>query len=282
VLKVSAGGSFTCAVTTAGAVYCWGHNQNGECGVDTGGADVTTPTALATLTQDVDEVTTSNFVTHACARKKTDESLWCWGDNSFGELGQAAAASGPTPVLVGGDVDGGALTGVDSFVCGDAFTCAVTSDGKAWCWGIAYSGVLSTVTSGYDGQPLQIPGLPPMASITGRDTHVCALARDGSVWCWGRNGYGELGNGLSDTSADGGTTCVSDPCYPTPQEVLGGLVAIDVSANLHYTLARKADGTLWGWGANDSAQLGHAPGTGGDATCKGVACQLLPVQIPGL
>ena len=174
---------------------------------------------------------------HSCA-VKTDGSLWCWGANYQGELGDGTLTSrtAPTPVL---DLP----SEVASVSAGSSDTCAVMTDGTVWCWGNDGLGALGDGTSG----PLQLVPVRVELELGARAvsagyTHTCALATDGSVWCWGDDSEGEV-DGVPEA-------CDAARCpSPLPTRVSGlpsGVVAI--TAGYFWSCALEHDGTVWCWG----------------------------------
>ncbi|AKJ01863.1 BNR repeat domain protein [Archangium gephyra] len=178
---------------------------------------------------------------------KQDGSLWAWGANNQGQLGDGSTTPRTTPVQV--------LTGVSSVAAGDSHTLALKQDGSLWAWGSNYKGQLGDGATSPRTAPVQV--LTGVSSVAAGNFHTLALKQDGSLWAWGGNPNGELG--------DGSTTQRT-----TPVQVLTGVSS--VAAGGYHTLALKQDGSLWAWGANGDGQLGD-----GSTTPR-----TSPVQVPGL
>jgi alpha-tubulin suppressor-like RCC1 family protein len=168
---------------------------------------------------------------HACARRD-DGTLWCWGDNSAGQLGDGTREDTSCPVQVtelGADV-----VAVDA---GGFHTCAVKLDGTLWCWGMATDGQLGIgPTASLVETPQRVPGLADVASVATAYAHTCAKRRDGSVWCWGR------GSGAEPARV------------PTP---LFAAEWTGVAAGLFDSCGVQGHATLWCWdgGVSTPAQL---------------------------
>ena len=181
---------------------------------------------------------------HTCAVKQ-DGSLWCWGDNSYGQLGDGTTAPKNTPVQI-------ISSGVNSVSLGDEHTCAVKTDSSLWCWGRNSSGQLGDGTNGTDDCDSSIQGndcnKSPVPITTGVNSvslggyHTCAVKTDSSIWCWGYNYYGQLGDGTYSNSN-------------TPVQIMSSGVSA-VSLGGYHTCAVKQDGSLWCWGRNEYGQLG--------------------------
>jgi alpha-tubulin suppressor-like RCC1 family protein len=123
---------------------------------------------------------------HTCA-VKTDGSLWCWGNNFYGQLGDGTYTSRNTPVQI-------MSSEVSSVALGGYHTCAVKTDGSLWCWGLNDVGQLGDGTNTSKTTPVQIMS-SGVSSVALGYAHTCAVKADGSLWCWGRNNYGQLGDG---------------------------------------------------------------------------------------
>jgi alpha-tubulin suppressor-like RCC1 family protein len=150
---IAAGGAHTCAVTTAGQLYCWGRGDEGQLGAgDT--VDALDPTLVPAISGVVDVAAGG---AHTCAIVGTERAVWCWGDNDSGQLGNGMTEVGPTetPTPVAG------LTGVQALSAGAAHTCALRSDRTVWCWGTDSSGQLG------DGVPLYV-NTPQLARLACR------------------------------------------------------------------------------------------------------------------
>src|SRR5262249_35526155 len=122
---------------------------------------------------------------------KADGTVWGWGGNGFGQLGDGTTTLRTTPVQVRN------LTGAGAIAAGGYHSLAlVRYDGAVWAWGWNGSGQLGLGNNTDSVTPLQVPGLSGVSSLSGGGYHSLALARaDGSIWAWGDNGDGELGLG---------------------------------------------------------------------------------------
>jgi alpha-tubulin suppressor-like RCC1 family protein len=182
---VSAGYLHTCAISTDHTLWCWGHNSIGELGT----GDTTNrliPTQVETATNWA-TVSTGMYDTSTCATR-TDGTLWCWGDNSAGELGTGDTTIRLTPTQVGTATNW-------ATVSASGHTCALRTDHTLWCWGDNYYGELGT---GYNTSPLtpgQVGTAMNWATVSTGSEHTCAMRTDGTLWCWGDNYLGELGTG---------------------------------------------------------------------------------------
>lgn len=173
------------------------------------------------------------------AALKADGSVWTWGGNPFGQLGQTGVSSALTPAQV--------LTGAIAVSAGDRHTIAVKSDGSVWSWGYGLLGRLGNGGSGGTvATPTQISFSGAVSVAAGYD-HSLVLKADGTVWAFGYNTRGEIGDGTATMR----TTAVQ-------VAGLSGVVAIAAGRDVSYALQTDAagGGSVWAWGANANGQLG--------------------------
>jgi len=190
----------------------------------------------------------------------TDARIWCWGINSNGELGRGHTNSSTEIALIS-SISGN--TGFASFSVGFRHTCARSTQGDIWCWGLNTSGQLGDGSGTSQATPVKVTGLPGTAISVGAGTsHSCAVMITGSVSCWGNNTSGKLGNN-STTNSNVPVSVVTSA---------GALTSVlDVYLGSGHTCARRA-GDAYCWGANNQRQIGD-----GGTTNSSVA-----VQVAGL
>jgi alpha-tubulin suppressor-like RCC1 family protein len=291
VSAIGAGEYHACAVTSAGAVECWGNNSEGQLGDGTN-TNSNVPAAVVGLGG---AVAVSGGALHTCAVTSAGMAE-CWGYNSDGELGNGNNNSAvPVSVALAG-------TGLVAITAGRYHTCALKGGGSALCWGI---------DEGSEHGPRSVSGLPSgVLAISAGGEHTCALTAAGAVWCWGDNTYGELGNGTTTNSdvpvavsglgsgviaiaagdnhtcavtTAGGVECWGDNARgelgnggtantDTPVAVSGLSGVTKVTAGDLHTCALTSAGAVDCWGANSSGQLGNGTMTDSDT----------PVAVKGL
>ena len=189
VIAISAGGSHTCALTTAGGVKCWGYNLYGEIGDNTT-TDRHTPVDVYGLSSGVAAISTGNW--HTCALT-TAGGAKCWGYNHYGEIGDNTTTDSSIPI----DVIG-LLSGVTMVDAGAYHTCAITTVGGVECWGANSYGQIGDNTISDRYTPVNVYGLSSgVATIDAGVNYTCALTIMGEVECWGWNQYGQLGDNTS-------------------------------------------------------------------------------------
>jgi alpha-tubulin suppressor-like RCC1 family protein len=232
--SVSCGQYHIAAIKTDGTLWTWGYNQNGELGDNTRTYKSSPVQTIASGTN-WKSVGCGNYHTTAI---KTDGTLWSWGHNQFGQLGDNTRTAKSSPVQVG------ILTDWKSVSGGLYHTAAIKTDGTLWSWGYNGGGPLGDNTITNKSSPVQtIAGGTNWKSVSGGISYTAAIKTDGTLWVWGSNIYGQLGD---DTRTD-----KSSPV----QTVAGGTNWKSVDCGYWHTLAIKTDGTLWSWG-NNKGQLG--------------------------
>jgi alpha-tubulin suppressor-like RCC1 family protein len=242
--KQVAGGLFhTAAIKTDGTLWTWGrNNNNGQLGDNTTTSRSTPVTTFAGGTN-WKQVAGGGFHTAAI---KTDGTLWTWGLNSYGQLGDNTIITRSTPVTT---FAGG--TNWKQVACGRLHTAAVKTDGTLWTWGLNSYGQLGDNTIISRSTPVTtFAGGTNWKQVSCGRFHTLAIKTDGTLWTWGSNGSGQLG--------DNTTTSRSIPVTT----FAGGTNWKQVAGGGYYTAAIKTDGTLWTWGDNSPyGQLGDNTGT---------------------
>jgi len=237
-------------IKTDGTLWTWGWNNYGTLGDGT-------ITSKSSPVQTVAGGTTWQSISmgaFAAAAIKTDGTLWTWGYNNNGQLGDNTITSKSSPVqtVAGGTTWSKVATGYH--------TSAIKNDGTLWMWGNNSNGQLGDNTITSKSSPVQTVagGTNWQQSSNGR-YFTSAIKNDGTLWSWGDNSYGQLG--------DNTRTNRSSPV----QTIAAGSNWSQVAVGLNHTLATKTDGTLWTWGNNAYGGLGD-----GTTTHKSS-----PVQISG-
>ncbi len=188
--SVDAGGTHTCGVTTGGTAHCWGSNSSGQLGDGTTNPR-RTPAALSLPANLVVSISAGSG--HTCAVTGV-AGAYCWGTNSYGQLGDGTTTQRLTPVPVAGGLAFGWVS------AGLNHTCAVRVGGGAYCWGTNSSGHLGTGTTISSAAPVAVHGGVVLTLISAGTSYTCGVVGVGSAYCWGQNTFGKLGDGTQSTS----------------------------------------------------------------------------------
>ena len=190
-VQIAAGEGFTCGLSADSLAYCWGVNFASRLGVE----GVSSSAAPVVVGDSLRFTRLTAGGLHACGLASTGE-IWCWGENRSGQLGAGAALdSSAAPQRVAGGLSFAAIA------AGSHSTCAITTDGSAYCWGANDAGQLGAAASAScDGTPcsrtpLAVSGGLRFTEISVGDLHACGLSVDGIAYCWGKNDRGQLGDG---------------------------------------------------------------------------------------
>jgi alpha-tubulin suppressor-like RCC1 family protein len=229
VVSGATGGDFTCALAS-GIAYCWGDNSAGQLGNGTTKSE-STSVAVPGLSQ---VVSISAGALSACAVTTSADggaggALYCWGDNSYGQLGRGSTVPSHVPVAVTG-----LGAGVLSVSVGTLFACALLSDGTVDCWGANDSGQVGDGTMVTRLVPTKVKGLSGATAVSAGWYAACAVT-DGAIHCWGDNSFGELGtnNGISSS-------------VPVPViDLTKGATHVSISAG---SACAVVSGGAWCWG----------------------------------
>ena len=240
--------SHTAAIKTDGTLWTWGAGSAGKLGNAVTTGNISTP--VTTFAGGTNWKQVSSGDTHIVAIK-TDGTLWTWGNNIFGGLGNAAITSRSTPVttFAGGN-------NWKQVSCGYFHTVAIKTDGTLWTWGFGGLGRLgNAVTTGNISTPVTtFAGGNNWKQVSCGYSHTAAIKTDGTLWTWGRGTFGVLGNATITSTSTPVTTFA------------GGTNWKQVSGGEGHTTAIKTDGTLWIWGRGTYGRLGNAVTTGDMST----------------
>jgi alpha-tubulin suppressor-like RCC1 family protein len=172
---------------------------------------------------------------------KPDGTVWTWGSNSVGQLGNGSTT--PAQRLVPDQLS--ALSNVTAVAAGADHSLALLSDGSVWAWGANMSGQLGDGTNTLQRTPVPVNSLTDVIAIAAGQTFSLALKSDKTVWAWGSDSNGQLGDNASLASSN------------VPVQVFGLTDIRHIAAGMSHGLAVKGDGTVWSWGANSGGQLGN-------------------------
>jgi alpha-tubulin suppressor-like RCC1 family protein len=291
--QISAGVTVTCGVTPEFRAYCWGPNDRGEVGDGTTTARlVPTPVGGGHLFRQLD----TGFE-HVCGVSYPDNRLYCWGWNRDGQIGNGTrTGTAPCyyapcvilPVRVATDLTFRQVT------AGHFHTCALSTDGRTFCWGLNSSGQVGDSSTVFRRtKPSRVARSLTFRQVDAGGNHTCAVTTDERAFCWGDGRLGQIGNGKAYLSfwpravagghsfrrvtAGAGHTCGETPsngayCWGynfwgavgdgtrtdrlTPVAVAGGLLFSQLSAGSSHTCGRTPADVGYCWGFNADGELG--------------------------
>jgi alpha-tubulin suppressor-like RCC1 family protein len=239
VKAIAAGADFTMALRHDGTVWTWGSNYYGELGrstCDVGYESVAKCVRPATVAI-TDIVAIAAGGLHGLALA-ADGTVWAWGRNSNGQLGDGSTTDRATPQAISG------LSDVIAIAAGYEHSLALKADGTVWAWGDNWSGQIGDGTGGDANdrhEPVHLATLSNVVRISAGQYHSLAIDANGDLWAWGHGSSGQIGNGTTN-----GTNTPWVALSDVAQAAGGG----------SHTIAVKNDGSVWAWGANDQGQLG--------------------------
>jgi len=235
--KISAGNNFSLAIKTNGTLWAWGTNLFGQLGDGTN-ISKQSPVQIGTATDWQNISAASGLLGGSSIGLKTNGTLWTWGDNAQGQLGDNTLVNKNQPVQIGVDTDWLAIE------AGSAHSIAIKTTGTLWAWGWNGTHQLGDGTNTNKKIPTQIGTATNWKSIDGGHTHSLGIKTDGTLWAWGFGSDGELGLGNSSSAV-------------TPTQIGTDNDWAKAVAGSDHSLALKTNGGLWSWGNNETGELGH-------------------------
>lgn len=222
--------------------YCWGAVGSGV-GSTNGTGFATTPVAVP---GNLAFSGISAGFTNSCGVTATG-SLYCWGDNQFGQLGTGGGdLVAPTRV--------GSSTSWTSVSSGYTNSCGIQAPGTLYCWGMNARGQLGLGDNTDRTTPTQVGSATDWTGVSVGDGYTCGIRATGSIWCWGPSSYGQLGNGteVNDSSTD----------ELSPSQIGSATTWTSIRAGGSHTCATDTAHQIWCWGSNVSGQIGDNSQTG--------------------
>lgn len=261
-IGIGAGGNQSFAIRSDRFGLAWGNNFVGQLG-DGSIQDKWLPVRIYGTLNSLAAI--EGGLAHTLALRQ-DGSVWSWGANSKGQLGDGTIVDRKLPAKIAG------LTNITKLSGGGSHSLALRSDGTVWAWGDNSLGQLGDGTTDDRHVPVQVQGLTNVVAIAAGYNHSLAIKSDGSVWAWGANESGQLGVPASAPRL-------------TPAQVSGISNAVAVTAGdgyqysgggpttISFSVVARSDGSVWTWGNNFEGQLG-------DGTSNNV--RPTPAQVAGL
>jgi alpha-tubulin suppressor-like RCC1 family protein len=248
--SVSDGERFAVAIKTTGSIWSWGYHYPGATGQNLNSGSRSSPVQIGSST-DWSKVSCGRR--HALAIK-TDGSLWGWGGNTYGRVGNNSSSNLSSPVQIGTGTDWSMVS------AGRNHSAAIKTGGTLWSWGRAAEGQLGHGNTTVRSSPVQVGSDTTWSKVSTGSAHTIALRTNGTIWSWGNNSYGQLGHGNTTSRS-------------SPVQVGTGTDWSGVKSMAFGCIAYKTNGTLWSWGRNVSGVLGLGYAT--TSTNSGISSPVL-------
>ncbi len=234
--KVSSGEAHTCGIDQGSDLYCWGYNYFGQLGNnESGEGKQEIEPVLVYASADGSFSTGRN---HSCSIKSED--LYCWGQNSSGQLGSGNYDNINQPFNIASTINWEMIS------AGDSHTCGITTDNDLYCWGMNASGQIGDGTINMKNVPEHI-GTEKWNYVSAGFDHTCGIQVGGTLFCWGGNSEGQLGD--NETNNNSNIPVGVDSIMVTSWKM--------VSAGNMHTCGISSEDKLYCWGKNNYGQLGN-------------------------
>jgi alpha-tubulin suppressor-like RCC1 family protein len=265
-IDIGAGHYSSFAVKADGTVWGWGQNTSGQIGTGTTALRVRAPRRIAGL-DGVSIVDVAGGRNHAIALT-AGGTVYAWGSNQYGQLGNGTWQNSSDPVLVS------SLTDVVGIFAGRDHNLAVRSDGSVWSWGYNGHGELGDGTSTNRNAPVRVvrlngSALGKIVQVGAGANHSLALRSDGTLWAWGRNNFGQLGEGTFSTRR----RAVQVSGLSSVEQMAGGR---------QNSIAVTTGGQVYTWGENLFGQLGDGTVSTTGRNIPGKVASLSNVSAVGM
>jgi len=247
--KISVGVEDACAIVGS-QLFCWGYNQFGQVGASTDGI-VSRPRIVQPVEPGAQWTDVAEGGWHTCALSQASghQSLFCWGLNNGGQLGDGTTVDSPSPSLVLDAHTKHPLANVTAISVGGVGTCAVADD-KIACWGYNGDGELGDNSTSDSAVPVVLENPGDIGQIAGGNLSNCAISNASALYCWGWNYFGQVGDGTTTTAV-------------LPQQILRHAYRVSSSGRSTCALADwgpDRDRLLKCWGDNRNGELGDGTG----------------------
>jgi hypothetical protein len=240
------------AIKTDGTLWSWGNNTFGQLGLGNT-SNYSSPIQIGALTT-WKQITVGGYYNGSTnvfqtAAIQTNGTLWAWGYNGNGQLGNGSynnAYSSPIQI--------GALTIWQQVSTGVTHTAAIQTNGTLWTWGLNGQGQLGNGTTTAYSSPIQVGSLTSWKQVSCGYNSIYAIQTNGTLWSWGLNEQGQLGNGtIINYSSPIQVGTLTNWKYISSSIGLNYMTLVSAG----YVMAIKTDGTLWSWGNNYYGSLGN-------------------------
>jgi alpha-tubulin suppressor-like RCC1 family protein len=234
-IDASAGGTHSFGIRSNGTLWAWGVNSSGKLGDNTI-VDKSSPVLVAGDFNDWIQASAGRF--HSLGLR-ANGSLWAWGNNGQGRLGDNTTTNKSSPVSVVGGITDWIQVSAGTHSLG------VRANGSLWAWGNNDAGRLGDNTVVHRSSPVSVVGgFTDWIQVSAGNQFSLGVRANGSLWAWGNNAFGRLGDNTTASKS-------------SPVSVVGGFTDwIDASAGGTHSFGIRSNGTLWAWGDNAYGRLG--------------------------
>jgi alpha-tubulin suppressor-like RCC1 family protein len=253
-VPVAAGLSYSLAIDKDGSIWAWGRNSYNQLGLGRVGSGAQASAVKVAEMKDVIAVTAG---THHTIALKNDGTVWGWGHNAVGQLGDGnKITQKPFSTMI--PVQTQNLKDIIAVEAGAKdYTLALKKDGTVWTWGSNTYGNIGDGTTTDRLIPTKLTGFDNVMAIGTGTWHSMLVNTDGTVWAWGMNYYGCLGDGTTVNRSNTPVQVMYVPDLNKPEERIPFTGVKTVDGGLSHSVALKNDGTVWTWGYNAHGQLGN-------------------------
>lgn len=237
-VRLAAGQRHTCGIDVFGQMYCWGQGSTGQLG-DGNSSDSDTPVKVGTVGSGFwkDVAAGDSYTCGIDANAPIDGTVYCWGDNTVGQVGDGTTTNRASPVASLGP-------GLRQISISNWHACGINNAGNAYCWGLGADGELGDNNFSDNGSKVLVAGGFTWKAVVAGQFQSCGIRSTDEVWCWGYGQFGELG--------DGTISSVGAPTNP-----VSGVLAKRLALGFTYGCAQKTNNTYVCWGRNNFGQLGN-------------------------
>jgi alpha-tubulin suppressor-like RCC1 family protein len=236
-VQIACGAAHSVAIKSDGTLWAWGNNYYGQLG-DTTLVTRGYPYQIWMAGANWSQVACGDNFTIAI---KSNGTIWGWGDNTHGQLGNGTTTNRKSPFQIGTD------TNWAKVACGGSHTIAIKKDGTLWAWGYNARGQLGDSSMTDRKTPVKIGTSTNWSQIAGGEINTAAIKSDNTLWLWGYNRYGQNDNDTIQKIS--------------PFQIGTSTNWSKVACGSYHTLAIKSDSSLWAWGANNYGQIGDSTTT---------------------
>ena len=244
ITAAAAGAYHSLALASNNTVWGWGYEAYGQVGNGVATSYVLQPAQVVNSSGTLTGITFVSAGEYHSLALRNDGTVWAWGYNAFGQLGNNTTTNSNKAVEVLNS-SGTPLSNIVAIAAGENHSLAVDSSGNLWAWGYNAEGQLGdgTTTNHLEAEQINLSGTT-VTQVAGGGFYSLAITSTGTVLAWGANSYGELGDGTTTNRL-------------TPVAVQNLTSVASISAGQYHSLATETNGTVWTWGYNNCGELGN-------------------------